>query len=168
MADVELVITDLATGESVGVYPLTLCTPETFELDVGSYGFTALYHKTDEILYASADIAEGVNPPLEFEFTPVPPLEYVLGIGVDKDAAYMGETFTFSGGLLQDGIPVPGILVTLFREEIEVGSATTDEEGTWIIPWVSNVSGTLSFHAEAQVEGTAAISSQKLLMSVTK
>lgn len=97
-----------------------------------------------------------------------PPPEYVLGIGVDKDAAYMGETFTFSGGLLQDGIPVPGILVTLFKEGIEVGSATTDEEGTWVIPWVSNVSGTLSFHAEALVEGAASISSRKLLMSVAR
>ena len=69
MADVELEIIDLSTGESLGVYPLTLCTPENFELDIGNYRFIATYLKTGQALQQNISIIEGVNTPLTYEFS---------------------------------------------------------------------------------------------------
>lgn len=74
MADVELEIIDLVTGESIGIYPLTLCMPETYGLGVGNYSFIATYLKTGERLQADLYIVEGENPPLDFTFSPfIPP-----------------------------------------------------------------------------------------------
>jgi hypothetical protein len=70
MADVELEIIDLSTGQSIGKFPLILCTTETFELEVGNYRFTVTYLKTGESLYEDRSIIEGKNPPLTFEFSP--------------------------------------------------------------------------------------------------
>lgn len=69
MADVELEVIDLSTGESLGVYPLTLCTPENFELDIGNYRFIATYLKTGQALQQDISIIEGVNAPLTYEFS---------------------------------------------------------------------------------------------------
>lgn len=69
MADVELEIMDLATGEGVGKFLLTLCTPMTYEFDIGNYRFTATYLKTGEKKQEDRIIVEGVNAPLTFEFT---------------------------------------------------------------------------------------------------
>jgi hypothetical protein len=68
MADVELEIIDLATGQSLGKFQLDLCVPKGFELDVGNYRFRATYLKTGEVLESDRSIAEGENPPLNFVF----------------------------------------------------------------------------------------------------
>jgi subtilisin family serine protease len=68
--DAVLEIIDLATGQTVGVFPLTLCEAKVYELDVGSYRFNATYLKTGETLYEDREIIEGENPPLTFEFSP--------------------------------------------------------------------------------------------------
>lgn len=71
MADVELEIVDLATGVSLGKYPLTICTSQNFQLDIGNYRFIATYLKTQQALQADITIVEGVNTPLDFTFNPV-------------------------------------------------------------------------------------------------
>jgi hypothetical protein len=73
MVDVELEIIDLSTGSSLGKFPLTLCTPQTYELDIGNYHFKATYLATGEIQEADRSIVEGENPPLDFTFTPPAP-----------------------------------------------------------------------------------------------
>jgi hypothetical protein len=71
MADVELEIIDLVTGTSLGTYPLTICTPITYELDIGNYRFIATYLKTGQALQTDIDIVQGANTPLDFVFNPV-------------------------------------------------------------------------------------------------
>jgi hypothetical protein len=81
MADVELEIIDLSTGESVGKFPLMLCTPITYEVDIGSYRFIATYLETGQALQADINIVEGVNAPLDFTFAPLPPTPEGFPIG---------------------------------------------------------------------------------------
>jgi hypothetical protein len=70
MVDVELEIIDLSTGQSVGKFPLDLCVPMGYELDVGNYRFRATYLKTGETQESDRSITEGENPPLNFVFAP--------------------------------------------------------------------------------------------------
>jgi hypothetical protein len=74
MTDVQLEIIDLSTGLPVGTFPLDLCVPQTFEIDVGDYRFTATYLLTGEKQQSDVSIVEGENPPLDFVFT-APPAE---------------------------------------------------------------------------------------------
>jgi hypothetical protein len=72
MADVKLEIIDLSTNSSVGTFEFDLCVPQTFEIDIGNYRFTATYLKTGEVQQSDVSIVEGENPPLEFTFSPPP------------------------------------------------------------------------------------------------
>jgi len=72
MADVNLAVIDLASGQSVGTFELILSQIQTYEFDVGSYRFRATYLLTGEIQEIDVTIVEGVNPPLDFTFTPLP------------------------------------------------------------------------------------------------
>jgi hypothetical protein len=73
MADVNLEIIDLSTGQSVGTTSLTICQTQTYELDIGNYHLKATYLVTGEIQESDISIVEGVNPPLEFTFATSPP-----------------------------------------------------------------------------------------------
>jgi len=95
MADVELEIVDLSTGQSIGKFPLTLCTPATYEIDIGSYRFTATYLKTGQRLEEDRIIVEGVNAPLTFEFTAVHTLRIEstpITVSVKLNGASIGNT----------------------------------------------------------------------------
>lgn len=73
MSDVTLEVIDLSTNQTVGTFALDICTPVTYELDLGDYQFKATYISTGEVLTQNITIAEGVNPELDFTFTPSPP-----------------------------------------------------------------------------------------------
>lgn len=72
-----------------------------------------------------------------------------LTLQVDKTEGYLGDTFNFSGVFMQNGTPVPGGTVTLYMNTTVAGSAVTDGAGNYVIPWVANIEGFLSFHTEA-------------------
>jgi len=74
-----------------------------------------------------------------------------VSIAVDKTEGLIGDVFTFSGTVLVDGVGTPGVPVMLYRDGVVVGSAVTDAGGIWSIPWTADVSGTLTFHAEAEI-----------------
>ncbi len=76
---------------------------------------------------------------------PVPSLTLI----VDKTEGLLGDTFTFSGTFMQNGTPVAGATVTLYRNTAVAGSAVTDGTGNYVILWVADVEGFLSFHTEA-------------------
>lgn len=105
MADVELEIIDLATGQSVGKFQLDLCVPKGFELDVGNYRFGATYLKTGEVLESDRSIAEGVNPPLDFVFAPAvhtlkiesTPIPVPVNVN-DQPIGYTPQTVTVEEG----------------------------------------------------------------------
>jgi len=76
---------------------------------------------------------------------PVP----TLSLSVDKTDGYLGDVFTFYGVLMQNGAPVAGTTISLFRNATAVGSGGTDGAGNYSIPWTADVEGLLSFHTEA-------------------
>ena len=82
MADVELDVIDLSTGQSIGKFSLTLCEAKVYELDIGSYHFGATYLATGEAQQADINIIEGENPLLEFTFAapPPPPPKHILTV----------------------------------------------------------------------------------------
>jgi len=88
-----------------------------------------------------------VSPPVTITVHAVP-AEF-LTLEVDKTEGYLGDTFTFSGTFMQDGTPVTGATVTLYRNTAVAGSAVTNGAGNYVIPWVADVEGFLSFHTEA-------------------
>lgn len=78
-------------------------------------------------------------------FVPVP----ALTINVDRIAGYLGETFAFTGVLTEDGVPLAGVPVYLYRDTLQVGFSATLTDGSYSIPWVADVVGTHNFHSEA-------------------
>jgi len=74
-----------------------------------------------------------------------------LSLSVDKTSGYPGDTFNFMGNFAQNGTPVVGETVTLYRNGVLVGSATSDGVGDYLIPWVADIEGALSFHTEAAI-----------------
>lgn len=88
-----------------------------------------------------------VSPTVTITVHAVPAAQ--LTINLDKTEGYLGDTFNFSGVFMQNGTPVPGGTVTLYRNTAVAGSAVTDGAGNYVIPWVANVEGFLSFHTEA-------------------
>ncbi|GAH86888.1 unnamed protein product, partial [marine sediment metagenome] len=76
---------------------------------------------------------------------PVP----TLSLAVDKTDGWLGDVFTFYGVLMQNGAPVAGTTISLFRNAAVVGTGVTDGAGNYSIPWIADVEGFLSFHTEA-------------------
>lgn len=74
-----------------------------------------------------------------------------LTITVDKTTGYPGDTFYFTGNFTQNGTPIVGKTVTLYRNGLSVGSVATDGFGDYLIGWVANVEGSLVFHTEAAI-----------------
>jgi len=95
------------------------------------------------------------NPksPVTIESPPVTirVVDATLDISVSPTEGLLGDTFTFTGFLFIDGYPAEGYTVNLYRNGILVGSDITDFDGMYSIPWVSDVSGVLSFHAETTI-----------------
>ena len=87
------------------------------------------------------------SPILPVTVSPVPVV--ALTLTVDKTTGYVGDTFVFRGKFTQNGVAVVGAIVTLFRDTIAVGTATTDSVGAYSIRWTANVTGSFSFHSEA-------------------
>ncbi len=72
-----------------------------------------------------------------------------LTLVVDKTAGYLGAVFSFSGVEMQNGTPVSGATINLFRNGVVVGNGVTDVAGNYVIPWTADVEGILSFYTEA-------------------
>lgn len=93
MVDVQLEVIDLSTGQTVGTFSLTICTPQAYELDIGSYQFKATYLPTGEVQTQSVSIIEGTNPQLDFTFTPVvvppPSGDYDYTLDVNQAGAFI-------------------------------------------------------------------------------
>lgn len=70
-----------------------------------------------------------------------------LTLTVDKTEGYVGDTFTFSGTFTITGKKL-GHTVYLYRDDVNVGSGTTDAHGDYSIPWTADVVGAHNFHTE--------------------
>ena len=79
-----------------------------------------------------------------------PVVTYSLSINVDKEIGYVGDVFTFYGVLTQNGTPIPGATVTLYKDGVSTGlTDTTKSDGTYSINWQADEVGSYSFYAEA-------------------
>jgi len=76
----------------------------------------------------------------------IPP---TLTINVDKTEGRVGDTFTFSGYLTQNGEPITYTYVTLYIDGKAIGAAMTDENGRYEAPWIPTEPGTYKAHTEA-------------------
>lgn len=78
------------------------------------------------------------------------PLTYKLTITANPTVGYVGDYFSFSGFLNQNGQPIPNISVRLWRNGTYTGAATrTSSDGSYVIRWRATVAGKFNFHAEA-------------------
>lgn len=72
-----------------------------------------------------------------------------LSIMVSPMSGYVGDTFTFSGHLTENGSPVAGVAVRLVKEGYGVvGSGVTGGDGRYSIGWTANAAGLFGFHME--------------------
>ena len=79
-----------------------------------------------------------------------PLVAYELTINVDKTKGYIDETFTFSGTLTENGTPISGATVTLYKDNVSTGlTDVTDENGNYSIPWTADEIGSHEFYTEA-------------------
>jgi hypothetical protein len=75
---------------------------------------------------------------------------YTLTLNVDKTSGYVGDVFTFTGTLTQNGTPISGATVTLYKDDMALSpSTTTDANGNYAFQWVADTPGNHSFYAEA-------------------
>lgn len=75
---------------------------------------------------------------------------YNLTINVDKTTGYIDETFVFYGTLTQNGTPISGATVTLYKNNVSTGlTDVTDESGNYSIPWTADEVGSHNFFTEA-------------------
>jgi hypothetical protein len=117
MTDVQLEIIDLSTGSSLGKFQLDLCTPKTYELDPGNYQFKATHILTREVQTRNITIVEGVNPQLDFTFSPA-------------EVVYGNTTVGISKGTLANSVigsiylcPVNGYAKSITVELVNYGAA---------------------------------------------
>ena len=79
-----------------------------------------------------------------------PLVAYSLTINVDKKSGYIGDTFTFYGILTQNGSPISGVTVTLYKDNASTDlTDVTDDNGHYSIQWVANQIGSHDFYTEA-------------------
>jgi len=75
---------------------------------------------------------------------------YSLTLEVDKAEGYVGDTFTFYGTLTQNGTPISGATVVLYKDDASTDlSDITDDNGNYSIPWMADEVGTHEFYTEA-------------------
>jgi hypothetical protein len=75
---------------------------------------------------------------------------YTLTLNVDKTSGYVGDIFTFTGNLTQNGTAIAGATVTLYKDNVALSpSTTTDQYGNYAFQWVADTPGNHSFYAEA-------------------
>lgn len=80
----------------------------------------------------------------------VPTVTYTLTINVDKESGYIGDAFTFYGTLTQDGTPISGATVTLYKDDVSTGlTAITNIYGNYSITWTADTVGNHTFYTEA-------------------
>jgi len=73
-----------------------------------------------------------------------------ITIYVNKSSGKIGESFTFSGTLMQGDNPIYNEIVNLVLEGVGiVDFALTDIDGTYYINWVADRYGNLTFYANA-------------------
>jgi hypothetical protein len=83
-------------------------------------------------------------------FSLAPPPPYTLTLNVDKSSGYIGEVFTFTGTLTQNGTPIAGATVTLYKDDVAMTpSTTTDTYGNYAFQWTADTPGNHSFYSEA-------------------
>ena len=77
------------------------------------------------------------------------PPKYDLSLACDREAGYEGDTFRFYGYFKEDGKPVRGAIVSLYRDGVKVKQTQTGSGGEYVIPWVADVVGSFTFYAES-------------------
>ncbi|RLI83298.1 hypothetical protein DRP04_01835 [Archaeoglobales archaeon] len=79
-----------------------------------------------------------------------PLVTYTLTINVDKESGYVGDTFTFYGTLTENGNPVSGATVTLYKDDSSTDlTDVTGDDGSYSIQWVADQIGSHDFYTEA-------------------
>ncbi|MEM2386105.1 MAG: Ig-like domain-containing protein [Candidatus Bathyarchaeia archaeon] len=79
-----------------------------------------------------------------------PAVTYTLTLNVDKTSGYLGDVFTFTGTLTQNGTPVSGATVTLYKDDVALSPPTvTDEYGNYSFQWTADTAGNHSFYTVA-------------------
>jgi len=129
MVDVQLEVIDLSTGLTVGTFLLTICTPQAYELDVGSYQFKATYLLTGEVQTINVSIVEGINSALDFMFTPPTP----------------SRSLTYNS----TPIPVPATITSAFGTQVVPAGGS--------LTFTTGVSGDVSVSVPAKVDVTEII-----------
>lgn len=73
-----------------------------------------------------------------------------ITIYVNKSSGKIGESFTFSGTLMQGDNPIYNEIVNLVLEGVGiVDFALTDIDGTYLISWIADRSGNMTFYANS-------------------
>lgn len=78
-----------------------------------------------------------------------PAVTYTLTLNVDKTRGYLGDVFTFTGTLTQNGTPVSGASVTLYKNDVALSLTTTDDNGNYAFKWTADTVGSHSFYTVA-------------------
>jgi len=76
-------------------------------------------------------------------------VERRLTLTADKTKGRVGDVFTFSGYLTEDGMPVARKTVHLYTDDTWVGSELTDSSGYYEFKWTPLTPGTYKVHTEA-------------------
>jgi len=130
---------DRVTCELCGAeYQRLLSTKKTIRSPVVSLGISSKHNPGSPIAVPSPAVTITV-------------VDASLSLSVEPTEGVIGDTFIFSGLLLVNGVPHPGATVSLYRNGVLVGSTLTDIDGRWTIEWSADVSGVLTFYAEAEV-----------------
>ncbi len=136
---------------STGTY-ITDLTDVTVTFDTGEVatpnadGFLNIPPNATYFYVKKAGVAIGAL----ITFWKEPLVTYTLTLNVDKSAAYTGETLTFTGTLTQNGTPISGATVTLYKDgEALYPPTTTDANGNYAFQWTADTAGKPNFHTEA-------------------
>jgi len=136
---------------NVGTY-ITDLSGVTIEFDSGqvyepnSDGFVNIPEGATSFYVKKNGVAIGAL----ITFWKEPLVAYALTINVDKESGYVGDIFTFYGTLTQNGDPISGVTVTLYKDNTSTDlTDVTDDNGYYSIQWVADQIGSHSFYAEA-------------------
>ena len=174
MADVQLEVIDLDTGLTVGTFSLDICTPKTYELDLGSYRFKATYLPTGEAQTKDISIIGGTNPSIDFTFTPItivsPTVETLVADTIADISAILNGNISSLGNDVscsQIGFEV-GTLPGVYTDEI---LSSVDSFGVGIFSLIiTGLSPNATYYYRAKAKnsaGWAIASSEQSFTTIT-
>jgi hypothetical protein len=115
----------------------TISSSYLYSKTTGNYTITSYFYFDGTDVSRIADFSWSVGP------------VYTLTLNVDKSSGYVGDAFTFTGTLTQNGTPIAGATVTLYKDNVALSpSTTTDAYGNYAFQWTADTAGNHSFYAE--------------------